>query len=227
MTFDIKPSKMLNESKQGNFVFAPVGGICNVQIFDEIDMETCCELIGNLTQIINQLPAKHVGSMPTKIISPYDIASDRFVFDVSINSPGGDVMAYKAIMSTFGLAKSRGAIIRTYNIGMAASCASMIAIQGTPGYRIMSDSAYNFVHYGRSRVSGGRENELEIATQNTKKDREQIFSIYEKCTRLTQNELERYKTIENSGQLFAKQCLNKGLCDWILTYDGRLIGRNR
>lgn len=227
MAFGIKTSKWLNTTQAGNFVFEPVENICNVQIFDVLDMETCYEMIARLSQIVSQLSPQPQDTISTKITSPYDVSPDKFVFDVAINSAGGDIVTYKAISSMFASAKLRGAIVRTNNIGMAASCASMLAIQGTPGYRIMSYSASNFVHYGLSGVTGSREKELEIATKNSKKEREQVFSIYEKCTNLTQKELERYKTIENSGHLFAPQCLRKGLCDWILTYDGILIGRKR
>jgi len=228
MAFDIKTSKMLNESRSGNFVFAPVDGVCNVQIFDRIRPETCGEMIGQLAQIIAQLPfQKPIETVSAKIVSPYEIPANTFVFDVAINSGGGDVSICRGIASMFALAKSRGAIIRTHNIAQASSSASVLAVLGTPGYRIMSEDAYHFVHYGNSTVSGSRENEMEIAAQNSKKSREMLFAIYQKYTKLTAAELEKFKSVENSGQLFAKQCLTKHLCDWILTSDGRLIGRGR
>ncbi len=228
MAFDIKTSKWLNESKSGNFVFAPIGNICNVQIFDRISIESTSEMIGQLAQIISQLPMqKPIETISTKIVSPYDISSNVFVFDVAINSGGGEVSAARGIASMFALAKSRGAIIRTHNVGQASSAASWLAIQGTPGYRIMSEDAYNFVHYGKAAISAARENEMEIAAQKSKKSRDMLFATYEKYTKLTQKELERYKSVENSGQLFAKQCLSKHLCDWILMSDGQLIGRSR
>ena len=181
MAFDIKTFKWLNESKQGNFVLTPIGNVCNVQIFSKINMESTCEMVGQLAQIISQLPVhKPIETTSTKIVSPYDISPDVFVFDVAINSGGGDVLAARGIASMFALAKSRGAIIRTHTVGQASSAASTLAVMGTPGYRIISEDAYHFVHYGNASISGSRENELEIATQNTKKDREQIFSIYEK-----------------------------------------------
>lgn len=228
MAFDIKTSKWLNESKQGNFVFAPVGNICNVQIFDRISIESTSEMIGQLAQIISQLPMqKPIETISTKIVSPYDISSNVFVFDVAINSGGGETSAARGIASMFALAKSRGAIVRTHNVGQAASAASWLAIQGTPGYRIMSEDAFNFVHYGKASICAARENEMEIAAQKSKKSRDMLFATYEKYTKLTKAELERYKSVENSGQLFAKQCLSKHLCDWILMSDGQLIGRRR
>ena len=228
MAFDIKTSKMLNDSRTGNFVFTPTKNICNVQIFDEITMKTCGELIGNMAQIIGQLPVQQpIINASDRIVSPYDISPDKFVFDVIINSPGGEFGAYKSIAAMFSLAKAKGAIIRTNNIAMACSAASLLAVQGTIGYRIMSESAYNLVHYGRSHISGSRENELEIATKNSTKDRKQVFHIYEKYTKLSATELEKYKSIELSGQLFAHRCLTKHLCDWILTSDGVLIGRKQ
>ena len=228
MTFDVKTSKWLNESKAGNFVFAPVAGVCNVQIFDSLKMENCKEMIGQMATIISQLPIqKPFDSTSVKIQSPYDIEENRFVFDVAINSLGGDVIAYRGIASMFALAKSRGAIIRTHNIGQAASAASLLAIQGTPGYRIMLEDAHNLIHYGYDVVSGSRETELQIATQLIKKSNDMLFETYKKYTKLTDTELEKYKSVERSGQLFAKQCLAKHLCDWILTSDGQLNGRNR
>ena len=228
MAFDIKTSKWLNESKSGNFVFAPVGGICNVQIFDKIRDETCGEMIGNLAQIIAQLPMQEpIDTASIQIESPYEISQDRFVFNVVINSGGGDVMVGRSIASMFALAKSRGAIIRTHNIGRAASAASWLAIQGTPGYRIMSADAYNLIHYGCVSVSGSRDQELEIETQNSKKSKKLLFDTYEKYTKLTQKEVKKYISVENSGKLFAPECLDKYLCDWILTSDGHLIGHSR
>ncbi len=228
MAFDIKTSKWLNESKSGNFVFAPVGNICNVQIFDKIAMNTTAEMVGQMATVISQLPIKKpIETVSTKITSPYDISPDTFVFDVAINSGGGDVDAARGIASMFALAKSRGAIVRTHIVGSAASAASWLAIQGTPGYRIMSEDAYNLVHHGKTLISAARENEMEVAAQKSKKSRDMLFATYEKYTKLTQKELERYKSVENSGHLFAIQCLRKHLCDWILNKDGTLIGRSR
>lgn len=228
MAFNIKPSKMLNQSDVGNYVFAPSKNICNVQIFEEIAPDTCNEMIGNLAQIIAKLPYKKpIETVSTKIVSPYDVSPDVFVFDVAINSPGGDLDTYKSIATMFALAKSRGAIVRTNNIGMAASAASMLAVQGTPGYRVMSDTAYNFVHYGFQVSTGGREKELAIAVKHSKRNHNQVFSIYEKYTKITEKELKTYLSVENSGQLFAKECLRKNICDWVLTHDGQLIGRSR
>ena len=75
-------------------------------------------------------------------------------------------------------------MIRTNNIGVAASAASMLAIQGTPGYRIMSENAYNMIHYGQTTVTANRENELDIDTRNKNKERKKLFSIYEQCCTL-------------------------------------------
>ena len=229
MTFDIKTSKILNDSKSGNFVFAPVGNICNVQIFDRISMESCGEMVGQLATIISQLPAqKPTVTASTKITSPYNISPDVFVFDVAINSGGGDLDAYKSVMSMFALAKSRGAIVRTNNIGFAGSAASLLFVQGTPGYRIMSDTARTFIHYGKSTTSVMREVELDIVVKNTKDNRERINNIYQTCTNLTDEEIKRFLSIEGSGDLSSSECLFKGICDWILRYDGKLFsGHNR
>jgi ATP-dependent protease ClpP protease subunit len=228
MSFDIQMSEMLNKSKAGNFVFAPVGNVCTIHIFDNLNMNSCAEMVGNIRQIINQLPQHNqINNTPTTIKDPYAIPDDTFVFDVSIDCFGGGWSIYMAIASLFATAKFKGAIVRTNNIGVAASAASMLAIQGTPGYRIMSENAYNTIHYGTATVTATRENELDIDTRNKNKERKKLFSIYEQYTKLTPKELERYKSVENSGKLYADQCLKKHLCDWILTSDGHFIGRNR
>lgn len=229
MSFDINMPEILNRSKQNNFCFAPIGNCCTIQIFDNLNMNSCAEMIGNIRQIINQLPQHKpiTDKTPATIKDPYNISDDTFVFDVSFDCFGGSYPIYMAIASMFALAKSKGAIIRTNNIGVAASAASMLAIQGTPGYRIMSENAYNMIHYGQTTVTANRENELDIDTRNKNKERKKLFSIYEQCTKLTPKELERYTSVENSGKLYADQCLKKHICDWILTSNGGLIGRKR
>ena len=91
----------------------------------------------------------------------------------------------------------------------------------------MYDTAYNYIHFGKTTLTIEREDEEEIATQNAKINRDQVREIYQACTKLTQREIKKFTSLEGSGELFATECLEKHLCDWILTYDGRLIGRSR
>lgn len=225
---DIKIPEMLNKSKQGNFVFAPVGNVCNVQIFDKISLETSTEMVGNLASIITQLPTlQPIDTSSTKITSPYDIPQDRFVFDVSINSGGGEFSAYKSIASMFALAKSRGAIIRTTNTGRAHSAASMLAIQGTPGYRIMHETSSLLIHFGDETVRATQNGEAQIAVNKQKQDRQQVFSVYDKFAKIPEKQYKHYLDKNRSGTLFAQECLEYHICDWILTHNGELIGRKR
>ena len=228
MAFDIKPSKMLNGSGSSNYVFAPSKNICNVQIFDEISMESCNEMIGHMAEIIAKLPSKKpIETVSKKITSPYDVSPDIFVFDVAIDSPGGELYTCHAIASMFALAKSRGAIVRTHNVSEAASAASILAIQGTPGYRIMSDMAFNLVHNGSNALYGERANELDIKLKKAKEEERYVLNTYLTYTKLTKKEYDKCIRVEGYGHMFANKCLRLGFCDWILTHDGRLIGRQR
>ena len=228
----IKPAEMLNKSKSGNFVFAPNGNICHVQIFDKIEMEQCAEMIGNLAQIIGQLPQQEVLLQASASIkSPYEIPENRFVFDVFINSGGGEKDTCYSIGSMFSLAKAKGAIVRTNTIGRAESAASMLAIQGTPGYRMMTHNASIFIHYGRSTRTTTRLDEREELDRIDDIKQAQVAELYKTCTRLPEKDIKEYLNIEWKGKLFAQECLDKGLTDWILTRDGHFIskkyGRNR
>ena len=227
-TQDIHTAEILNQSKSGNFMFAPVGNSCNVQIFEELNMKSCAELISHLNLVISQLPLKKpIDTSSIQLTTPYDVSPDTFVFDVAICCSGGEFPAYKSLSSMFAQAKARGAIVRTVVTGNASSSASMLAIQGTPGYRIMFEQAYNLVHYGTSAASGRANDELLADAKKRIKEREIVFDVYKKFTKLTAKEIRKFTDKDKIGKLFAPFCLSRGLCDWILTQDGYFVGRSK
>jgi ATP-dependent protease ClpP protease subunit len=219
----------------------------NVFLTVQLNPETTNGVIRDMTTWLNNIPFVKKGNMfykrealadidnPDKAIFSSIAATDKIytpyeeipkhipVLNVYINCSGGDALQLKSILSMFHMASARGVIIRTYNIGRASSSASMIAISGTHGYRIMDEYAFNLIHYGTSKSTIERENEVEFALKDLETYHAQTRDIYLSNTKLTNKELTKYYNFEGSGQLFAKECLQKGLCDWIATKDGRFI----
>ncbi len=221
----------------------------SLYILTALNPETTNGAIVQLTQWIEKMPFVKKGDMffkstkiatasdstlkmitakevPTTIYTPYDEMPEHIpVLNVYLNSPGGGTALMKSILSMFNIASAKGAIIRTYNIGRANSCASMIAVSGTRGYRYMSENAQNFIHWGESRPVVNHPDEVEYAKKDLDNEIGLTSDIYLNNSNLTKEELSQFYNIEGSGRLFADQCLEKGLCDWVVTNDGRYVNK--
>lgn len=217
----------------------------NVYILTVITNETTNGLLMQLTQWVDKLPLKNNLIVPQKpdekditddtvyIIgkdnsyksyTPYEAVPNNIpVLNVWINSGGGKVLVMQSILTLFNMASAKGTIIKTYNIASASSSASMIAISGTPGYRYMAENAYNYIHFGRYSADTAHTDEIDILTNNLKIFDKTTRLMYLNNTKLTNKELTRYYNTEGAGRLYADQCLQKGLCDWVITNDGRFV----
>lgn len=196
----------------------------------EISPQSVNELIGNLCNLVHAMKWHPVYERSKHITNPYQLASNGIknpVIDVYINSYGGSIDEANSIMSLLNLARAKGAIIRTTNMGVAGSVASHIAIQGTPTFRIMYEKAYNFIHYGSSQIFIDRgATELEKAAQYEKEMRKMFHSPYLSYTDITPQELAELQQTEY-GFINATDCMDKKICDWILTDTGKLIDRQK
>ena len=193
----------------------------NVYILTDITAETTNGLIMQLAQWVNGLCPK---KCPVKIYTPYEtIPEGTNVLNVWINSGGGNQSQMLSLLSMFNIASAKGTIIKTYNIGRASSSASMIAVSGTKGYRFMYQDADNLIHYGCSRSSMNHPSELESINKDLKKSINITRNIYLTKTNLADEEISKFYNVEGTGKLNADQCLKKGLCDWIITNDGRFV----
>jgi len=217
--------EILNKSGQMNYVAGN-----KVFILDELKKPTTAELLGNMSNMIDALPWGPVFTQTplfaesAKLETPYNLPNEYPpVVDIYINSPGGDNNILASITSLLDLARAKGAIIRTNVIGRAASCASILAVQGTPNFRIMYDASYHMIHFGQSRMIAERNNEIETAARNAKHVREKIRKIYLDHTKINPKTLKRYYEVEGSGQLFPQECLKVGVCDWIVSPQGIFI----
>jgi ATP-dependent protease ClpP protease subunit len=116
--------------------------------------------------------------------------------------------------------KAKGSIIRTYNMSYASSNAGIIAISGSKGYRYMGSHAYNLIHFGKFTSTSTSPYELEQSHTNMKYDIREYKDLYLKNTNLSEEEIDSYFNHEGSGKLYAKDCLAKGLCDYVITPRG-------
>ncbi len=217
--------EILNKSGQLNYITGN-----KVFLLDEFKRQTTAELLGNLANMIDELPWGPVFTETplftesAKLENPYNLPKQYPpVVDIYINSPGGCNTILTSITSLLNLARAKGAIIRTNVIGQAASCASILAVQGTPHFRIMYDASCHMIHFGQSRMVAERNNEIEYAAQNAKRTREKIRQIYFNNTRINQKALQKYYEIEGSGTLTAQECLKHGVCDWIVSPRGIFV----
>lgn len=195
----------------------------NIYLLTQINPETTNSLIMQLTRWVNALPVANKKDI-CKIYSPYEvIPNDIPVLNIWINCSGGNSVQTKSILNMLHMASARGTIVKTYNIGRVSSSASMIAVSGTHGYRYMGQNTYNLVHYGKSQYEINHLDEAKYAIRDFENHRNEMYDLYQQNTKLTKEELEKYFNTEDSGQLYAEQCLEHGLCDWVITNDGRFV----
>lgn len=212
-------SKIINESKSGNYILEN-----KIFILDDFSSRTSNELIGNLSDLVSNIPTEPVLQADYKITTPYDQTIKNPVIDVYINSAGGDGKILDSIVTLLSIAKSKGAIIRTTVLGHASSCGSLLAITGTPGFRIMFSQAYHFVHFGRHLTSIEKESEINMAASRIKKQTNMKKNMYLQHTALTQKMLNKLQSNEE-GFLDADECLKYKLCDWVINDFGVIRSR--
>lgn len=170
-----------------------------VYLLDEISDTSCAYLIGDL----------------------HDYVTDKRNFETPlnfiINSPGGDVYTMMTILGLINIAKLNGIQINTFVMGVAASAASVIAIQGD--VRKITKVSRHFVHFGAMWSLTERHSEIEKIYEQTKDYAERIDNLYlEACPGLTPEKL-RNLQLDERGYLNAEQCIEYGLCDSIIEDD--------
>ncbi len=223
-------SHIINQSKSLNFISSER----TVNIFGTFSIDSMSEMLAELGYIIDKLPfnqpfetSKYYNDF-VKISNPYNLPQNfPPVVDVKINSGGGDVVALKALNAELDRAKAKGVIIRTYVMGWAGSSASLCAVQGTRGFRIMATAAYHYVHFGSVPTRVTQISEEDVAVKSIQRHKQMHFDIYGKNTNLTDKEISHFCNNEGAGTLYAQECLTKGLCDWIQTPTGYINKINK
>lgn len=184
-------------------------------------------MIGDLSNLIYELPVHPIYNENYEIKSPYDTENiPNPIIDIYINSNGGDVSILHSISALLSIARSRGAIIRTTVLNKAYSCGSLLAIQGTPGFRLMHEEASHLIHFGRKQTVVEKEDEIKLAAEYMRQSHKSIEDIYLRNTNLDKQKLKQ--TMKNEyGFLYAQECLQHNICDWIIDSFGNIRGKIR
>ena len=200
--------------KEGNYVSGN-----NVFILDNFRSITTNEMIGDLSDLVMKLEPRDEYKCKVTLKSPYDIDTSKYnVINVFINSNGGDIDILNSIITLLGIAKSKGAIIRTTVCSKAYSCGSVLAIIGTPGFRIMYANAYHLVHFGTQTRTAKQESEIESVTNSMKEHHTNWNNLYLDNTNISQKELK--KLMSKDSFVTANKALKYSFCDWIINEKG-------
>ena len=90
----------------------------------------------------------------------FDPAKD--IVTIEINSPGGNITSLYSMIDIIDSMKKNGIIIKTVTEGLAASCGSMLAALGSPGYRTMTKNSYVMIHQPLGSPGYGQATDLNI-----------------------------------------------------------------
>lgn len=135
------------------------------------------------------------------------------VIEIFINSHGGYGDQLLALISVLNIAKATGIAIVTYNLGIAYSCGSILAIHGD--HRLMASHATNLMHLGCCGDINSTFEQLERNTKRQKKWLNQIVQWYVERTKLSKTKILEYLK-DDCCYFDAKECLKYGLCDEII-----------
>ena len=159
----------------------------------DFDRSISSEVIPGLMNII---------SMKRNTVNP--------IIEIYINSHGGYAHELFGLMSIIDIGRSYGIKFITYNIGLAASCGSLLAVYGD--HRYMSKFATNLMHLGQAGSMFSTFKQMERQNENNKKHFNKIIDIYTATTKLDKKKITELLT-DDSLYLDPKQCLKYGLCD--------------
>lgn len=127
---------------------------------------------------------------------------------IYINSPGGDVYSTFGLYDIMQMMINKGYIIKTVNVGFAASGASVILMAGSPGYRCSLPNSTVMVHQPHTRTGGTT---AEIVNEGKEMQRikdvladmcrkhccEELVPLLEKDSYMSVDDALKYKVIDS------------------------------
>lgn len=133
--------------------------------------------------------------------------------EIYINSVGGYATELLSLLSIIDIARSYGIKIITYNIGIAYSCGSILAVIGDQRY--MYKYADNMCHLGQAVIDPTTIEQLDRGVKHIRQHFNNIVEIYAKHTKLSKKTLE--KILEDDDyHMNANDCKKNGFCDEII-----------
>lgn len=209
---------IINDSRSDNYINGT-----QVYILGDFSSKEMNELTGNLGELIFSLQPMPTYHSSGTITSPYDTKNIKNpIIDIFIDSTGGTENALQNLSTLLNIAKSRGTIIRITVLSRAFSAGSLLAIQGTPGFRIMAHDARHMIHFGCTSLIAKNPDDITIRAQQIADQKKIIQEKYKIYSKIPKKELDKMMRCE-SGYLTADECLKYGLCDWIISERGKLI----
>ncbi len=133
--------------------------------------------------------------------------------NIYINSYGGEAKELFSLLSIIEMAKQQGIKIVTYVLGCAYSAGSLLAVFGDERY--MSRYADHLLHLGSSGCSFTTFEQLKRETENNIKHFNKILDIYAAHTKIPKKKLSEMLK-DDKLYLDPKQCLEYGICDFII-----------
>lgn len=208
---------IINDSHSDNYINGT-----QVYILGDFSSKEMNELTGNLGELIFSLEPMPIYHSSGTITSPYDTKNIKNpIIDIFIDSTGGTENALQNLSALLNIAKSRGTIIRTTVLSRAFSAGSLLAIQGTPGFRIMAHDARHMIHYGSTSLVAKNPDDIGIMATQIAAQKDAIIGKYQTYTKIPQKKLDVLMRCE-SGFLTAPECLEMKLCDWIIGENGKI-----
>jgi len=128
-----------------------------------------------------------------------------------VNSPGGSIYAGMAIIDTMNHVKSD---VSTIAIGTAASMGAMILAAGKKGKRFALPNAKVLIHQPLMYGLEGQASDIEIATTQLLKDKDQLLSYLAKWTGQRKSKIE--KDADRDYWMGAKEAAEYGLIDKVI-----------
>ena len=179
------------EKSQENFV---VGN--RIYILGPFDRSISSEVIPAVIELIDQLKSEKDPS-----------------FEVYINSYGGYAAELFGLIAVLDIAKANGIEVITYNLGVAMSCGSLLAVTGD--YRYMHKYATNLPHLGQMGMTLSTVEQLERNAKRVAEHFAKIYTIYAAHTKLNKKQLDKVLK-DDDYFMSADECLKCGFCDEII-----------
>ncbi len=169
-------------------------------------------------EMISKFPIR-----PKKTSDPYDANIQNPVLDVRIKSPNIDENTFKAISDLFSVARAKNMIIRTTVTANCDGYGCAVAVQGTPGYRIISENTSNKPGQNLQNEVSANTNvgfNKNIVTNNASDTKNCLTIVYKTFTKIER--ITNYLSPNTS--IDAHQWCQSGCCDKIRTFpSGKLV----